>query len=1002
MASHTRAAGGHRPFQAFQDLMPYRVQDILLVSSLYDAFALQEDGTLGDMLLGHLVDADFYHGPGITHVASGAEALARVGREPRFNLIIASLDPGDMDATELAEQLAARSLDVPVVLLAYDDEELRDFLRTHDVSRLAGIFLWQGDARILSAIVHSVEDHRNVASDTAATDVRVLLVVEDNVRYYSSFLPAIYTELITQSERLLGESVNYAHLLLRLRARPKILLCRSFEEAWDLFTRYRDHALGVVSDVEFPRDGALDREAGFSLAEMTRAFVPDLPVLLHSSRAAHAERAATLGVSFLRKGSETLLTELSQFMVEHFALGDFVFRLPDGSAVDHAHDLRTLEEKLRTVPAESIAYHGERNHFSNWFIARTEFELAHRLRPRRVSDYPTLEHLRDELIAAIVEHRHAQIESRIVPFDRAQFDPALGYFARIGRGSLGGKARGLAFARYLLEAEEARRRFPGIALRVPPSVVLATDVFDRVLEMNQLREWALSTTDDRLLLERFLAARLPEDVRADLAVFVERVTCPLAVRSSSLLEDSQYQPFTGVYDTCMLANRDPDPAQRVAELEQAILRVYASTFMQQAKAYVRATPYRLEEEKMAVILQQVVGATHATRFYPDISGVARSYNFYPSPPATAEDGIAAVALGLGRAVVAGERCISFCPRYPHHSLERSSVDDILDASQHEFWAIDLEAGSERAGAPDPDAEVAWREARFDLAAAERDGTLHSLASTYVRENHAIADGTWRTGPRLVTFAPVLKHRVFPLAEIVDFLLEIGAAGMRRPVEIEFAVRTSPVPGMPPEFGFLQMRPLVLRGEQQVERLHDVDDAALVVRSPRVLGNGRIDGVRDILVVDRERFERARSREVAQEIAQFNTRLLDEGRPYLLIAVGRLGSTDPWLGIPVRWDEIAGARAIVETGLRDLIVTPSQGSHFFQNLTAFRVGYFTVNADAGEGFVDWAWLRAQPAVAETRWLRLLRLDVPVQVAMDGRRTHGVIYKPGCGPGEARVG
>lgn len=984
-----------RRFDAFQDLMPYRVQDILLVSSRYDAFALQEDGTLGSMTLEHILDSEITHGPGVIHVGTGREAVHRATRERRFNLIITSLDPGDMNATELVEAVAAAGLDVPVVLLAYDDEELREFLRTHDAGKLAGVFLWQGDARILPAIVHCVEDARNVAADTASLDIRVILLVEDNVRYYSSFLPVIYSVLLSHSHRLVGDSVNYAHRLLRLRARPKILLCRSFDEAWDRFTQYRSRVLGVISDVEFPRGGTLDLEAGFALAEMTRAFSPDLPVLLHSSRAAHGARAAAEGLAFLRKGSDTLLSELSLFMIDYFALGDFVFRLPDGRGLDHAADLKSLEEKLRTVPIESVVYHAARNHFSNWFIARTEFALAHKLGPRRVEDYATSEALREDLIGSIADYRREQVETRLVQFDRASFDPDVAYFARIGTGSLGGKARGLAFARFLLDAEDARGRFPDIIMRVPPSVVLATDVFDAFLELNGLREWALRETDDHAVMERFLAARLPDSVRDDLTVLVERVRRPLAVRSSSLLEDSQYQPFTGVYDTCMLANRDDDPATRLAELEEAIKRVYASTFTTQSKAYVRATPYRLEEEKMAVILQQVEGVEHGTRYYPDISGVARSYNFYPSPPATAEDGIVAVALGLGRAVVAGERCVNFCPRYPQHSLESSSVDDILDHSQREFWAIEFGPEDQRTGKPDPDVEGAMREMRFPLRVAEKDGVLHAVASTYVAENHAITDGTWRAGMRVVTFAPVLKHGVFPLAEAVAFLLEIGAAGMRRAVEIEFAV-SLPGGGRPATLAFLQMRPLVLRGEQQVEKLDDIANDMLITRSLRVLGNGRIDGVHDVLVVDRATFERAHSRDVAREIAQFNAQLLAEERPYILLAVGRLGSTDPWLGIPVRWDEIAGARAIVETGLRDLIVTPSQGSHFFQNLTAFRVGYFTVNADLGEGFVDWEWLAAQPAVEETRWLRLLRFDEAVVVAMDGRRTHGVIYKPGCGP------
>ena len=985
------APDASNPFQGFQNLMPYRVQDILLVSSLYDSFTLQEDGRLNELILGEFLELSLHHTPGLTHVSSGAEALALAQAEPRFNLILTTIELGDMDASRLAQEVRRLGLDATVVVLAYDNTERKEFAARRDTSGIERIFLWQGNARILVAIVKYVEDRRNVAHDTATVGVPVILVVEDNVRYYSSFLPVIYAELIRQSARLIGEGINLSHKLVRMRARPKILLASTFEEAWELFTRYQPWLLGLISDVEFPRDGQLTRGAGFELARMARAAVPDLPILLQSSRAEFAVGATEVGASFLRKYSETLLADLRRFMNENFAFGDFVFRRLDGSEAGRARDLKQLEEKLRTVPAESIGFHGERNHFSNWFTARTEFALAEKLRPRKVSDFATLEDLRRNLIESIAEYRREQSESLVADFDRQSFDPRGGFFSRIGGGSLGGKARGLAFVRYLLHYHRVDRRFEGVHVGVPPAVVLATDCFDRFLSENGLLELALGSRDDAEILRRFLAAPLADDLVQDLIAFLDAVHWPLAVRSSSLLEDSQYQPFTGVYETFMLANNHPELRERLDQLTQAIKRVWASTFSSRAKDHLHATPYRLEEEKMAVILQQVVGAGHGHRWYPDLSGVARSFNFYPTPPLESSDGVAAVALGLGRTVVEGERCLSFCPRHPQSIVQFSSVEDILRNSQREFWALELDPS---AAAADP--EDAMREQRFGLETAEADGTLDALGSTWSEENQAIYDGLSRPGVRLVTFAPVLKHRVFPLAEILDLLLDTGRRGMNRPAEIEFAVRLSPDGRAPHEFGFLQMRPLVLSRETEDLDVREVSAERLLCRSSRVMGHGAIDDLHDLVVVDVQRFDRSGSRVAAEEIARFNARLAAEGRPYLLIGVGRWGSADPWLGIPVSWDQISGARVIVESGFRDFRVTPSQGSHFFQNLTSFQIGYFTVNADAGEGFVDWDWIAAQPAASEHACVRHLRFDRPMAVRMNGRRNEGVIYKPGCAP------
>ena len=982
------AVDAERFFEGFENLMPFRVQDILLVSSLYDSFILREDGRLNELLIGESLELNLQQIPGITQVSTGAEAIALARTQPRFNLIVTNLEVGDMDAAQLAREVKNAGLDVPVVVLAYDYRELKNFVARNPASDIERVFLWQGNVRVLVAIVKYVEDKRNVRHDTAAIGVPVILVVEDNIRYYSSFLPVIYTEMITQSRRLISEGLNVAHKLLRMRARPKILLCSNYEDAAEQAMRYRQYLLGVVSDVEFPRKGELSAEAGFDLARMIRGAVPDVPIVLQTSRTAFRERAYAERFSFLQKRSPTLLAELRRLLTEQFGFGDFVFRLPDSTEVARASDLSDLEQLLREVPGESIAFHGQSNHFSHWLMARTEFALAKKLRPRKVSDFATHEDLRRDLIDSITEYRREQSHVLIGDFSPSTLRSSDGYFLRIGGGSLGGKARGLAFIRHLLHQTHVETRFPGVRISVPPSVVLATDIFDRFLTENTLLDFALHSTDEAEIVRRFVAASLPAWVRDYLLEFLAEVHYPLAVRSSSLLEDSQYQPFTGVYETFMLANRRDDLSARVERLTEAIKRVYASTFSQHAKAYVRATPYRLEEEKMAVILQQVVGRNHHRRFYPNFSGVVRSHNFYPVAPMKYEDGIAAVALGLGRLVVSGGRCLTFCPRYPRHILQFSSVEDILANSQAEFWALELNHGSGHAR--DPIAEL--REARFGLSEAEADGTLQHVASTYSADNHVVYDGISRSGVRVVSFAPVLKHNVFPLAEILDLLTKIGEDAFGRPVEIEFAARLPNRPGEIADFGFLQIRPLVLSREGEELLLEGVDPARLVCQSSQVLGNGRIGDLRDAVVVDFHRFERERSQEVAKEVALLNSRLAEKGLPYLLIGVGRWGSPEPWLGIPVEWDEISGARVIVEAGFRDFRITPSQGSHFFQNLAAFQVGYFTVNPDVGEGFVDWSWLSSQPAVEEHGCVRHLRFASPLAVVMNGKTSQGLIFKP----------
>jgi len=963
----------------FSDLARFRVRDILLVSSLYDSFILAEDGELQEVILKEFLDLNVRHTPAVTHVSSVDGALALARERARYDLVIASTYLGDISAISLARQLRDAGSGTPVVALAYDMREVSEITADGAPSPLDRVFLWQGDVRLVPAIVKYVEDRANAPHDTGELGVQAILVIEDNVRYYSSFLPTIYAELMHHAHSLVPEGVNLSHKLMRLQAQPKILLSGTYEDAWRDFVDYEENVLGVISDIQFPKNGKVAPDAGVEFARRVRERQPDVPVMLQSTRAENEELARSVGASFLQKGSATLLQQLRKFMSEHLGFGDFVFRTPDKREVARARDLREFEEKLATVPADSLAYHAGRNHFSRWFKARTEFALAHELRPRKVSDFETVEHLRREVLRAIRDYREKTRRGVVVDFDRASFSPNT-TFSRLGGGSLGGKARGLAFVDRLVAESSLAARFPDVRIDVPASVVLGTDVFDEFLEQDGLRDFALNSADETGIAHRFVEANLPAAVRRDLAALLAAVRYPLAVRSSSLLEDSLYQPFAGIYDTFMLGNDQPEEEVRLERLETAIKRVYASTFKRAAKRYFAGGPYRLEEEKMAVVLQRLVGGARGKRFYPDLAGVARSYNYYPLPPMSSEDGIAAVALGLGEMVVSGQRCFRFCPRYPKNVVQFSSVQDTLANAQREFYALEL--GQESPGGSGP--------ARFGLAAAEEDGTLSRVASTYSQENDVLYDGISRPGVRLVTFAPILKHGLFPLAELLDALLGVAVAGTSVPVEIEFAAQFHRQ--SPPEFGVLQLRPLGRIREPVELELAPAPRERVVCESRSVLGHGTINDVRDVIVMDVHHFDRSRTREIAQTVGQFNSRLQADRRPFLLIGVGRWGSADPMLGIPVTWDQIAGARAIVEAGFADFKVTPSQGSHFFQNLSAGNIGYFTVNPDAGDGVVDWAWLRAQPAAAETEFVRHLRFTQPLLIAINGRSHTGVITKP----------
>jgi CheY-like chemotaxis protein len=974
-------------FQGFQNLMRLRIRDVLLVSSLYDLYLFEEDGRLYELIRNEYQGFNLSHSPELTRVSSGTEAIALAKEERRFDLVITTLHIDDMPAIQFAKLVRESGLNIPVVLLAHDNRELKYLLLKGDASVFDKVFIWQGDFRIIIAIIKSFEDRINVDHDTRMVGVQTVLVIEDSVRFYSSILPIIYTEILKQSQRLISEGINLTHKFLRMRARPKILLCLSYEEAWTYFEEYREFTLGVISDVDFPRRGVQDPRAGIDFARAVREQQADIPVLLMSNVQANEQDARDAGASFVVKDSAMMLNELRQFMAHAFSFGDFVFRTRGGLEVGRATDLKSLEEQLSLVPEESILYHGERNHFSNWLKARTEFWLAHQLRPRKVTDYPSTEALRTDLIQSLHNYRNIRQRGIIADFSKETFDPDSS-FARIGGGSLGGKARGLGFVSTLLNDYSVRNRFDGVIISVPPAVVLGTDVFDQFVDDNGLRKFALTCTDDREITRRFTdAARFPEEVLGELAAFLDLMRAPLAVRSSSLLEDSQYHPFAGVYETYMLPNRHANPLVRLNDLLNAVKRVYASTFYQSAKDYIRMTSYRLEEEKMAVILQRMVGTPHAGRFYPDFSGVARSYNFYPHPPQKPADGIVSLALGLGKTVVDGGNSIRFSPKYPTDLIQFYSVKETLDNTQRTFFALDLDATSDFEGGTH---DVLTKQ--YGLDVAEKDGTLRFAGGTYSPENDAVYDGLSRQGIRVVTFGAVLKNRASSLPQILELLLDMGPWGMGTPVEIEFAGNFQGGGVTAMEFGMLQMRPLVVYREQEQLNVEDFDREKLLCQSDSVLGNGAIEDIRDAVVVDFHIFDRARSRDVAREVSALNTRLVGENRPYLLIGVGRWGSLDPWLGIPVTWDQIAGARAIVETGFKEMQVTPSQGSHFFQNITSFMVGYFTIDLHAHQGYLDWDWLLAREPAEQLTFTRLIRFAEPLTIRINGHSNKGVILKP----------
>ncbi|MBN2423990.1 MAG: histidine kinase [Calditrichaceae bacterium] len=975
-------------FLGFQNLMRHRIRNILLVCSLYDLYIFEEDGRLYELIRNEYQTLRLSHSPEITRVSNGKEALNILREENIFDLVITTQHVEDMPVTRLAETIREMKLEVPIILLAFDNRELVELISGRNVNLFERIFVWMGDFRIFLGILKYLEDHLNVDHDTRIVGVQSIILIEDDIKFYSKFLPVLYQEILYQSRNLISEGINLSHKYLRMRARPKILHCIDYEEAWNYYDKYEENILGIIADINFSYHHKLDTAAGIKFAKAVRKRNQDISILLQSNDPENEKAAKNLGCAFLLKDSPNMQQKLRQFTINHFGFGEFIFRTLELPDVGRATDLESLEEQIKIVPDESIVYHAERNHFSNWLKARTEFWLAHKLRPRKVTDFNSVAELRQDLLSSLREYRKFRKQGIIWEFKKESYDPETD-LARIGGGSLGGKARGLSFVNILIHNYQIQNQFENIRIHVPPGVILGTDVFDDFLKENDLLDFAYGANDDAVITNKFLEAkRFPEEILADLAAFLDLVTVPLAVRSSSLLEDSQYHPFAGVYQTYMIANDHENPLIRLNELLNAIKRVYASAFYHNAKEYIKMTTYRIQDEKMAVIIQKLVGTKFDNRFYPTFSGVAKSYNYYPVAPQKSTDGIVSMALGLGKMVVEGGNAVKFSPKYPNHLLQFSSIKDTLRNNQTHFYALDFEEKREETF------EVRdIRVKTYKTDVAEKDGALTYISSTYSAENNIITDGLSRQGARIITFAPILKYKTFSMPQILELLLEMGSWGMGTPVEIEFAVNLNVPKGQDKEFGFLQMRPLVINKELDVLKLEVKDKNTLLCESSCVLGHGITDSIYDIVYVDHQNFDRSKSKEVAREIHEFNEKLIRENKPYLLVGVGRWGTADPWLGIPVEWNQISGAKTIVETNFKNFMVTPSQGSHFFQNITTFMISYFTVNEFKDEGFFDWKWLTALPCEQKKQYTMHVRLEKPIIIKVNGQENKGIIIKPG---------
>ncbi len=968
---------GISDWSRFERLTPFRVRDVLLVASHFDHYLLEESGYLAEIMQEEYSDLNLSQAPRIIHSPDARDAL-RLLRAREFDLVITMTRVGEMDVKAFGTEAKRVIEGLPVVMLSHNTRELATLSAGDGIDR---IFVWTGDSRILLSICKLLEDERNVENDVRDGDVQVILLIEDSRRFYSAYLPLLYTQLVNQTTRLMGEGGNLHEKLLRLRARAKILLASDMDTAKSVIDRYHNNIIGIFTDGKFPNQGGQRDTAGLELVRYAQEGHRYMPILFQSKNLELKGDAEALGVRFLHKEDSQLYQRIEDFMVEEMNFGDFVFRMPDGSAVAKASNLEELIHGLENAPIESIEYHAERNHFSHWLRTRTEFYLAAGMRPMTVEDFDTPEGVRKYLADSVRNHIE-QVRMRTIRDYDASRGGGSG-FQRIGRGSLGGKGRGLAFFFTRMPDLGLGDSFPDVEFVVPRSVVIATDVFEEFVEDNDLGRFAHEDHSDEEVNRAFLGANFRDVITEEISVMLQQTKWPLAIRSSSLLEDSSHQPFAGVYATYMLANDHPNPEVRLRRLLEAIKLVYASTYHRGAKAYVAATPSTIEDERMAVVVQDLIGDEINGRFYPMISGAARSRNHYPIEPLIAEDGIAAICIGLGRQVSAGGKCLRYSPGQPRRIHQFYSNQSILDTSQRNFYAIPM---NQEDGAVHPSEE--HNLLNLGLAEAEEDGCLSLVGSTYVVSDDRIVDSVAVDGgPRVVTFAPVLKHGRFPLSEILSHVLNTCQNYIGSPVELEFAMSIDQASGEQ-RFAILQVRPMMEESVDIDIDLSEVDRSKAMCICSQSLGNGIIEGISDVVYVHPGRLDRMHTMDLTSEIEAIDAALRAEERPYVLIGPGRWGSSDPSLGIPVQWDQIMGSRAIVEVPMSDIHVEPSQGTHFFQNIITFNIGYLTIGAD---DFVDWDWLDSIEASAESGPLRHVHLDEPMKVILDSRDSEAIITK-----------
>jgi phosphoenolpyruvate synthase/pyruvate phosphate dikinase len=968
----------------FANLMNKRIYNVLLIATKYDSFMLEDDGRVDEQIFNEYTSLSLRYPPRFTQVTTEEEALNEL-KNRNFELIICMPNMDNRDIFAAASEIKVHYPNIPIVVLTPFSKEVSKRIANEDLSAIDYVFSWLGNSELLLAIIKLIEDKMNAPDDTASVGVQIILLVEDSIRFYSSALPHLYKFVLEQSQMFAKEALNDHQRTLRMRGRPKIKLARNYEEAVRIFDQYRDNMLGIISDMSFMHNGVKDPYAGYKFGQYVRKTGLIIPFVLESSEASNHVYAKELNASFIDKNSKSYPQDLKKKIMQRFGFGDFVILNPHTKEeIMRIKDLKDLQKKVFQIPDDSLVYHLSRNHFSRFFYSRAMFPPAEVLKHVDVSDYKDMDEARKLIFDLIVQYRRMKNTGVVAVYQKDRFDE-YSNFARIGDGSLGGKGRGLAFIGAMV------KRYPKLesdnfAVNIPKTVVICTDIFDEFMETNELYPVALGDADDETILRYFLRASLPSRLIEDLMAFFDVVKSPIAVRSSSLLEDSHYQPFAGIYSTYMVPKIE-EKYDMLRTVSDAIKAVYASVFYKDSKAYMTATSNLIDQEKMAIVLQEVVGSRYNDHFYPTMSGVARSLNFYPIGNEKAEDGIANIALGLGKYIVDGGQTLRFSPRHPHSILQMSTMDFALRETQTRFYALDLKNMAETFSVDD-----AFNLVKLGLKDADAEGSLKYIVSTYDPYDQIIRDGYYPGGRKILSFVNILQHDVFPLADTLDQILRIGQQEMGRPVEIEFAVNMDPSDHTRATFYLLQIRPIVDNKEIMDEDLSLVKNEETILSSTSVLGHGIVGDVQDIIYVKTGAFNSSNNQLIAYEIEKMNRSFTDQEKGYVLVGPGRWGSSDSWLGIPVKWPHISNARVIVECGLENYRVDPSQGTHFFQNLTSFGVGYFTVNPFKGDGWFDEAFLNAQPAVEETEYLRHVYFDAPITIKMDGKKSLGVVLKP----------